>query len=281
MELDALKTTQVAQIDIALCRATLYSALALGFRPPEKETKARLTTQEAVAALAEAAALLDAGGNAGLGAAVKTLAAADASPLEDLVELYRRLFGHSARGAVPPYETEYGAEALFQQPQEMGDLMGFYNAFGLALNGRQHERADHVSCECEFLCFLALKEAYALEHGDDSMLEETRKAERLFLRDHLARFLPAFANKLMRVANPHPIPLPLGEGEGEGDPHRFFRALAELGLRFIVLECARFGVRLGPENLTLRPADDERVPMACGSGECPAMPGVSELDETE
>jgi DMSO reductase family type II enzyme chaperone len=265
METDTLAATaQAADIDIALCRATLYSALALGFRPPEKETKARLTTQEAVAALAEAAALLDAGGDAGLGAAVKTLVAADASPLDDLVESYRRLFGHSARGAVPPYETEYGAEALFQQPQEMGDLMGFYNAFGLALNGRQHERADHVSCECEFLCFLALKEAYALEHGDDSMLEETRKAERLFLRDHLARFLPAFAKKLVR--------------EDAGGLYGF---LGGVGYGFIVLECARFSVRLGPENLTLRPADDERVPMACGSGECPAMPGVSELDETE
>lgn len=181
-----------------------------------------------------------------------------------LAESHRRLFGHSARGAVPPYETEYGAEALFQQPQEMGDLMGFYNAFGLALNGRQHERADHVSCECEFLCFLALKEAYALEHGDDSMLEETRKAERLFLRDHLARFLPAFAKKLVR--------------EDAGGLYGF---LGGVGYGFIVLECARFSVRLGPENLTLRPADDERVPMACGSGECPAMPGVSELDETE
>lgn len=255
---------ETTDIDIALCRATLYSALALGFRPPEKETKARLTTQEAVAALAEAAALLDAGGDAGLGAAVKTLAAAEASPLEDLVESYRRLFGHTARSGVPPYETEYGAEALFQQPQEMGDLMGFYNAFGLALNDRQHERADHVSCECEFLSFLALKEAYALERGDAAMLEETRRAERLFLRDHLGRFLPAFAKKLSREQN-----------------ESFYGSLGQLAYDFIALECARFGVPSGPENLTLRPADDERVPMACGSGECPAMPGVSELDETE
>ena len=128
-----------------------------------------------------------------------------------------------------------------------------------------------------------------MEHGDDSMLEETRKAERLFLRDHLARFLPAFAKKLTRAEHPHPFPLPLGEGEGEGEvtgtgegePQSFYRALAEICLKFFALESARFSVRLGPENLTLRPADDERVPMACGSGECPAMPGVSELDETE
>ena len=41
--------------------------------------------------------------------------------------------------------------------------------------------------------FLALKEAYALEHDDPEMVSETRKAEKIFLRDRLGRFLPAFA----------------------------------------------------------------------------------------
>jgi TorA maturation chaperone TorD len=271
---------QADEIDTALARAALYNALALGFRTPSEETRARLTSKEAEAALAAAAALLDASGGAGLVSAVKELAAAEGNSLPAVAASHHRLFGHTARGAAPPYETEYGAEALFQQPQEMGDLMGFYNAFGLTVNIQEHERADHVACECEFLCFLALKEAYALEHADASMLEETLKAARLFLRDHLGRFLPAFAKKLGREASPHP--LPEGEGRGEGDDaQNFYRALAEVCLKFVAAECARFDVPLGPENITLRPADDERVPMACGSGECPVMPGVSELDEAE
>ena len=142
--------------------------------------------------------------------------------------------------------------------------MGFYRAFGLTMNVEEHERPDHVSCECEFLSFLALKEAYAIERDDAAMLEETRKAERLFMRDHLGRFLPAFTKKLSREAT-------------DG----LYDALARLAWGFIAADCARFGVPQGPENLTLRPADDERVPMACGSGDCPAMLGVSELDESE
>jgi len=260
-------------IDLALARATIYSALALGFRSPTEETITRLGSQDAVAALASAAALLDPTREFDL-AAVSSLLTPYSSLLT-LAEAHRALFGHTAGGAVPPYETEYGNEALFQQPQELGDLMGFYNAFGLTLNCAAHERLDHISCECEFLSFLAMKEAYALEHSDGEMLVETRKAERLFLRDHLARFLPAFANTLVRTTNPHPYPLPLGEGEGEGDFHGFYRALAKLGLKFIAAECARFGVPAGAENLTLRPADDDRVPMACGSGtECTALPGA-------
>jgi hypothetical protein len=86
----------------------------------------------------------------------------------------------------------------------------------------------------------------------------------LFLRDHLGRFLPAFAKKLIRE-------------DGNG----FYGTLGGLACALIGLECARFRVPAGPENLALRPADDERVPMACGSGECPAMPGVSERDEAE
>jgi len=251
------------EIDTALSRAVLYSALALGFRPPEEETITRLCSEDGAAALAEAAALLDPDQEASDFAAACLGLTAHASLLT-VTASHRRLFGHTARSGVPPYETEYGEEALFQQPQELGDLHGFYNAFGLALNRAEHERADHVSCESEFLAFLALKEVYALEHADTAMLEETQKAERLFLRDHLARFLPAFANKLAR--------------EDQGG---FYHALGELARRLIARECARWNVPLGPGSLSLRPATDDRVPMACGTDSCPAMPGTVEPDEME
>jgi len=252
-------TRNVSDTDLALCRAALYSAMALGFRPPTDETRERLVSEEGARALAEAAGALGSPNAAGICAAALRLSAAETS-LPTLSDAYLRLFGHTARGRVPPYETEYGAEALFQQPQELGDLGGFYSAFGLSMNPAIHERADHVSCECEFLSFLALKEAYALESGDTAMLEETRKAARLFLRDHLARFVPAFARKLIT--------------EGKGT---FYEALGELCLSFVTDECAWQGVTLGPGNLGLRPGSDDRVPMACGSGaDCAAMPGACE-----
>lgn len=264
MEPETLITNQqISEIDLALCRAALYSALALGLRPPTKETVDRLVSAEGAAALAEAAAILDEDGAAGLRPAALNLSADNAN-LSVLSNAHRRLFGHTALGAAPPYETEYGSEALFQQPQELGDLAGFYLAFGLTLDPAEHERADHVSCECEFLSFLYLKEAYALEMGDLSMLEEVRKATRLFLRDHLGRFVPAFARKLVT--------------EGRKS---FYGNLGELCLRFVTVECARLGVLLGPKNLSLRPATDDRVPMACGSGtECAATPGSCDPEES-
>lgn len=251
---------ETSGVDLALARALFYNCLTLALQPPTKETVSRLGVTERD--WLEAATLLDAESRSELAPAVANLRAKLQS-VDMLSASHHRLFGHTARGSVPPYETEYGAESLFQQPYEISDLMGFYRAFGLTLNAAEHERADHVSCECEFLSFLALKEAYALTHNESSMLDETRKASRLFLRDHLGRFVPAFARRLVR------------EGQ-EG----FYCVLGELFTRFILVECARLGVSVGSQNLDLRPASDDRVPMACGeSGQCPIGSGLRADEE--
>lgn len=252
-------------IDLAYCRAALYSALAIGFQAPTAETLARLLTAESRSALISAANLLYPSGEPDLISIIEAFPNSNDEGLTAISAHHRELFGHTVRGPIPPYETEYGNEALFQLPHELGDLMGFYNAFGLILKPGQHERADHISCECEFLMFLALKENYALEHDNPEMLAETQKAEKLFLRDHLGRFLPTFESKLRR----------------HGDAG-FYGLLGELCLRFVAAECARLQVPSGAANLDLRPADDDRVPMACGSGaECGAMPGAGVPEEAD
>lgn len=233
-----------AATDLALGRGVVYAALALGFRPPSDETIARLVDGDAVAALADAARRLD-GAGAEIADRVHALRRRDTR--DQLAAAYRHLFGHTARGEVPPYETEYGAEALFQQPQELGDLAGFARAFGLALRADAHERVDHVSCECEFASFLAWKEAYALDTGDAEMNAATVRATTLFLRDHLGRFASVFARRLARA-------------DGDG----FYAALGHLLLGVVESDCRRLGVAMGPETLPLRPDPATcAAPMGC------------------
>jgi DMSO reductase family type II enzyme chaperone len=254
----------VSEIDLAYCHAAFYSALAIGFQPPNDETLARLLTGDSKASLISAAAMFSLRHQKQIVTAIEALPNAEEIGTR-LASEYHVLFGHTARGQIPPYETEYGNEALFQQPQELGDLMGFYRAFGLTLKTDKHERPDHVSCELEFLMFLALKEAYALEQDNREMLAETRKAEKLFLRDHLARFVPTFTNQLQRET-----------------AAGFYTKLARLCLQVVAADCARLQVALGAANLGLRPADDDRVPIACGSGaECAAMPGACAPEEAD
>lgn len=236
------------EVDLALCRSILYEALALGFRPPTAETMERLVSGNAVNALADAVAVMDSAWSTDLATLARRFPGSPVLPsLEALQASHRRLFGHTARGGVPPYETEYGEDSLFQPPQEMSDLAGFYGAFGLVLRSSEHERIDHISCECEFMLFLARKEAYALVQNDASMLQETRRTTRLFLRHHLGRWAPAFGRRLARR-----------------DPGGFYGGLGELLVAFVTQECARVGVPAGPELLRLRSTSLGDVPMACG-----------------
>ncbi len=245
--------TKINEADLALCRSAIYEALALGFRPPTVATIERLVSEYQNRALVEIAAMLQPNSSNGklesLTARVRQLSScADARDLESLQISYCHLFGHTAHPQAPPYETEYGEEALFQQPQELGDIAGFYGAFGLKVN--TSERVDHVSCECEFLCFLCRKEAYALETNDAAMLGETRRAQRLFLKDHFGRFVPAFTKLLRRDG-----------------PERFYAALGNLCHEFARMECNRLNVPLGSEVLRLRPTDLADEGFNCGSGD--------------
>ncbi|MFQ5706950.1 MAG: molecular chaperone [bacterium] len=241
--------------DFALCRSGFYEALALGFAPPNQETFDRMLTEQQNQALAEIAAVLDERSSRRIAKSLslrvrELLQCADVQTTEALACSYRFLFGHIAHARVPPYETEYGEETVFQQPHQLGDIAGFCRAFGLVLNSHGHERVDHISCECEFLAFLTRKEAFAREHNDTVMLQETRKAQKLFLRDHLARFTPSFANLLVKE-----------------DPEGFYGALGSLSYEFILLECSRFGVTAAPEQLRLRPTSVMDACLTCGSGE--------------
>lgn len=237
-----MSLVEAPALELALCRSMLYEALALGFCAPGPELAQRLASPQGSAALAAAAFLLD----PELADQVRQLAR-DAREVEGLPLRFRRLFGHTSRGPVPPYETEYGSDALFLQPQEMADIAGFFRAFGLELSRRGHQRVDHLACECEFLAFLCRKEAFALEQGDEDMLEQTCRAQRLFLKDHLGRFGPAVGHRLAR--------------EDQG----FYGALGQICALFLGGECRRLDVPAGPAHLELRSAEPDNVPMACGS----------------
>ena len=233
--------------DIALCRSAIWEALALGFRPPTMESVARLVSGESARALASAAAVLDGADGTALEPLALALAVEPPPSIEALRHVYGRLFGHTARGAAPPYETEYGEDSIWEPQREMSDLGAFFRAFGLRVDPGAHERPDHIACECEFLLALARKEARALALGDEPMREATCRAARLFLRDHLARWAPALGATIARL-----------------EPDGFYGALGRLLAAFTLAECGHAGVAAGPGFLRLRSTAPDDTPMACG-----------------
>ncbi|MEE9294980.1 MAG: molecular chaperone TorD family protein [Phycisphaerae bacterium] len=159
-------------------------------------------------------------------------------PSLELQDTFNKLFGHAVRGKCPPYELEYQRGEIIQRASTLADIAGFYEAFGVTVTESAHDRPDHVAVECEFMSVLCTKEAHAIETADDDHLDICLEAQRGFLRDHLARWLPAFADRV-----------------GQESPGGFYGALAGFAAAFIAAECHRFDISVGPPTMELSPAD--------------------------
>ena len=205
-------------IDENLCRTVLWGCLADAFRPPCEEPSTLVDD------------LPEAGRTLGLD--VEPFVRARSA---DRAHEYDRLFGHVVRGPCPAHEGEYGSPKGFRFAHEIGDLEGFYRAFGLQPSRKLKERADHIAVECEFFAFLALKEACALEAHGEEKADICRSASRKFLSNHFGRFGCSFAHRVKRKSDAP-----------------FFQAAADLLDAAIRLDSARFEVEAGPAVLPLR-----------------------------
>lgn len=112
--------------------------------------------------------------------------------LEGLQAEHRGAFGHTLSKDCSPYETQYGADLIFQQTQRLADISAFYKAFGLILSDKAQERHDHISVEFEFLAYLSYKQEYALINHGQKGVQMCLDAEKEFMKSHLIRWTPAF-----------------------------------------------------------------------------------------
>ncbi len=225
----ALSPAEEAALDRALARADAYRVLAAGLRDPDDPDASpgldASTLRSAVRDLGLAEP-------PGCWRALRGIARRDARAAE-----HRAVFGHVVAHGCPPYETEYGRRHVFAQAQQLGDIRGFYEAFGVRPR-RGGERPDHVACELEFLALLALKEAAAIAARADDRREVCADAAARFLADHAGRWLQALAGRI-----------------GARAPASGLAALADLAAAVVAAHAAELGCR--PEAL----APDDIVPI--------------------
>ena len=186
-----LATVDVQAVDRALARADAYRLLAALFRDPDDPV---IEGQPRLADLGAALRRLGSPGDPSAWAAARRIARRDARAAE-----HRSIFGHVVAHGCPPYETEFGRRHVFGQSQELGDIRGFYEAFGVRPRAGG-ERPDHVACELEFLALLALKEAIAIAGEDEQRRQLAREAARSFLQDHPGRWVRALAARIAQRA---------------------------------------------------------------------------------
>ena len=121
--------------------------------------------------------------------------------LSDLQSEHRRVFSNVITLDCPPYETLFGNDHVFAQSHVMGDISGFYKAFGVELSKDIHERLDHLSVEFEFMHFLAYKESYSLCHDAPEKTQIVVDAQKKFVKNHIARWVPLFCRMLAKKAD--------------------------------------------------------------------------------
>ena len=149
--------------------------------------------------------------------------------LSDLQDEHRRVFSNVITLDCPPYETLFGNDHIFAQAHVMGDIAGFYKAFGVELSRDIHERMDHLSVELEFMHFIAYKESYARCHDGAEKTQIVVDAQKKFVKDHIGRWVPLFAKMLVKKAD-----------------YGFYRYMADLAADWIDFDVAYLAVNPQP-----------------------------------
>jgi TorA maturation chaperone TorD len=119
----------------------------------------------------------------------------------DLQTEHRRVFTNVITLDCPPYETLFGNDHVFAQSHVMGDIAGFYKAFGVELSKDVHERLDHLSVELEFMHFLTYKESYSRCHDGIEKTDIVVDAQKKFIKNHIGRWVPLFCRMLSKKSD--------------------------------------------------------------------------------
>ena len=158
--------------------------------------------------------------------------------LGDLQSEHRRVFSNVITLDCPPYETLFGNDHVFAQSHVMGDIAGFYKAFGVELSKDIHERLDHLSVEFEFMHFLAYKESFSRCHDGAEKTQIVIDAQKKFVKNHIGRWVPLFCRMLAKKAD-----------------SGLFKLVADMTAEWMDFEAAYMGVAPQPYTETdYRPA---------------------------
>jgi DMSO reductase family type II enzyme chaperone len=212
--------------DVTLGRSCVYQLLKTAFNHPDKELIALVQDGALMKDIRAGAQSLVKSDKSNLLETIQNFESAlDGLTVTDLQEQHGRVFGHTISKECPAYETEYGEPHIFRQAQELGDISGFYAAFGLEVSDTNKERLDHISTELEFMHFLTYKEVHAREHHGSEEIEICREAQKKFFKEHLGRWAPLFLKRMAEKAQ-----------------SGFYKELAQLTESFFILEVEFLGV---------------------------------------
>jgi DMSO reductase family type II enzyme chaperone len=250
---------EVHEIERAVVRSALYKLLAKSFLYPTPQNYEYLVSNDYETLLADLQEMME--GQPDLVQSISGVRSLrkdwrGSQRREELETEYNRLFAHLGSTKCPPYETEYGFDNIYQKTEAMADISGFYSAFGLEISPQNTDRVDFFSTEMEFMSFLAVKEAHALEQQENEHGEICREAQKKFLTDHLGRWVSMFAKVLEKSSD-----------------HQFYVSLGNLAEQFLESEFMLLAV--APRKVAALEEQGKNIPEAFSCDGCVARPSAN------
>jgi TorA maturation chaperone TorD len=123
----------------------------------------------------------------------------DAQILTSLSRDWTRLFrGVVKDGILPPYESHYRPQR--QQKKSAQQINRLFSKMGILVPEEWHQPSDYIGVELDFMRFLCEKEWRLRSEEKREVLGETVEAEKSFLEDHLALWIPIFCKRMAEEA---------------------------------------------------------------------------------
>ncbi len=184
-----------------LARCQRYEVLQsiLG-NPPSAELARIWSGDEVASILADAGDLPGVGGLAAYLAALgERLAVEGDAAVEGLASSYGRIMVGPNRLPAYPWGSVYLTDDGSLFGVETLAVRRVFAAHGFQAAGYPHVSDDHIACELDFVLALADEALGAFERGDFEALGTLAGEQRSFLVEHIASWLPRYADDLVRA----------------------------------------------------------------------------------
>lgn len=188
-------------LNLAGLRTEVYNALELGFRRVTAGQLSLLASGRTAAALSRAAHLLPVAAFGDWEAHFRNLREevkrqGAAAVAQELAPEYATLFLGPDTLPCPPYASVYLDGGAVMGRSTL-DVMRTYRATGLRVAESWKEPEDHICLELAFMARLADRYSSSLREPSDEESRRLLLAQLQFLRNHLLRWAPAFAERLL------------------------------------------------------------------------------------
>lgn len=115
----------------------------------------------------------------------------------DLKSEYTRLFDHTERIPLAPWESVYLSKDHLLFQEQVLEVRNWYRTFDLEILNLHKEPDDHIGLELAFVAHLANLAVQAIEHKNQDELNRILDAKRRFLTEHVFKWMPTWCDLML------------------------------------------------------------------------------------